>query len=198
APGTAAPAPAPGGQEALRQAARAAAQEAAALDAYFAAGYVWEDAVELGGLWNVDPVQAKVSAGGELLAGRELPVDPGGQPHGAPAPSPELAAYFGAGYGWDEAVELARLWNVEPVEAKTTAGAHLLSGRDLPLEPGTAPGAPPAPEDPRAPQREAFSAAGYTYDDAVELGELWGVDPWEAKALAGERLLAGEPLPVLP
>ncbi|WP_432494607.1 hypothetical protein [Kineococcus gypseus] len=139
-------APEPAGQEALQQAARAAVQEAAALDAYFAAGYDYDDAVELG-----------------------------------------------------------RLWNVEPDEAKTTAGAHLLAGEDLPFEPVAEPGAElgagpgaPVPPDPRAPQREAFFAAGYDYDDAVRLAELWRVDSWEAKALAGERLLAGQPLPLQP
>ncbi|WP_337061281.1 hypothetical protein [Kineococcus sp. G2] len=130
---------------------------------------------------------------------------PGGQEdlqeaaRAAVAQAEALEAYFAAGYDYDDAVELGRLWNVEPGEAKSTAGAHLLAGEDLPFEPVEQPvEQPPAPADDRAPQREAFFAAGYTYDDAVELARAWNVDPWEAKALAGERLLAGETLPVQP
>ncbi|MCI2237143.1 hypothetical protein MN205_01370 [Kineococcus sp. TRM81007] len=201
APG--APAAQPGGQEARQEAARAAVEQARALEAYFAAGYDYDDAVELGRSWNVEPGEAKVSAGADLLAGRPVPLEPTGEPYvGAPADE-ELVAYFGAGYGYADAVELGRLWNVEPAEAKTTAGAHLLAGEELPFEPVEQPAEQPVeqpavPADDRAPQREAFFAAGYDYDDAVELGEAWNVDAWEAKALAGERLLAGGTLPVQP
>ncbi|WP_432536991.1 hypothetical protein [Kineococcus arenarius] len=188
-----------GGQEALQEAARAAVERARALEAYFAAGYDYDDAVELGRSWNVEPGEAKAAAGADLLAGRPVPLEPTGEPYVAAPADEELVAYFGAGYGYADAVELGRLWNVEPAEAKTTAGAHLLAGEDLPLEPAEQPVEQPlVPADDRAPQRDAFFAAGYDYDDAVELGEAWNVDAWEAKALAGERLMAGETLPVQP
>ena len=45
---------------------------------------------------------------------------------------------------------------------------------------------------------DVFFAAGYTYDDAVALGTVWNVDPWEAKVTGGGKLLAGETLPVAP
>ncbi|WP_432504600.1 hypothetical protein [Kineococcus arenarius] len=188
-----------GGQEALREAARTAVEQTRALEAYFAAGYDYDDAVELGRSWNVEPGEAKVTAGADLLAGRPVPLEPTGEPYVAAPADEELVAFFGAGYGYADAVELGRLWNVEPAQAKTTAGAHLLAGEDLPFEPAEQPvEQPPASADERAAQREAFFAAGYGYDDAVELGEAWNVDPWEAKALAGERLMAGETLPVQP
>ncbi len=192
-----------GGQEALQEAARAAVEQARALEAYFAAGYDYDDAVALGRSWNVEPGEAKATAGADLLAGRPVPLEPTGEPYVAAPADEELVAYFGAGYGYADAVELGRLWNVEPAEAKTTAGAHLLAGEELPFEPVEQPveqiaTEPAVPADDRAPQRDAFFAAGYTYDDAVELGAVWNVDAWEAKALAGERLLAGETLPVQP
>ena len=57
---------------------------------------------------------------------------------GVPMPDdPELAAYFGAGYDWDDAERLARLWNLDdPTDAKVKAGARILAGRDVPLRPG--------------------------------------------------------------
>lgn len=45
-------------------------------------------------------------------------------------------AYFEAGYGWDEAVRLARLWRLkDPADAKIEAGRRLLAGEQLPLRP---------------------------------------------------------------
>ena len=45
---------------------------------------------------------------------------------------------------------------------------------------------------------EVFFAAGYAYDDAVELGELWNVDFYQAKVLGGQALQDGEELPIEP
>ncbi|MGI4894009.1 MAG: hypothetical protein ACRYF3_02730 [Janthinobacterium lividum] len=45
---------------------------------------------------------------------------------------------------------------------------------------------------------DAYFGAGYDYDDAVELGQSWHVDPFEAKMQAGERLLDGQPLEISP
>ncbi len=45
---------------------------------------------------------------------------------------------------------------------------------------------------------DAFFAAGHDYDDAVALAAVWNVDPFEAKVTAGQRILAGETLPVAP
>lgn len=41
-----------------------------------------------------------------------------------------------------------------------------------------------------------FFAAGYEYDDAVTLGQLWNVSVEEAKALGGQALADGETLPI--
>ncbi|WP_250030784.1 hypothetical protein [Paractinoplanes maris] len=47
-----------------------------------------------------------------------------------------LNAYFGAGYGWDEAEKLARLWRLDdPGDAKVEAGRRLINGEPLPLRP---------------------------------------------------------------
>jgi len=109
-------------------------------------------------------------------------------------------AFFSAGYDYDDAVALAALWGSATVEdAKTRAGEELLAGATLPVAPGSAPPAPgTSPSGDDATAVEAFFAAGYDYDDAVALARLWGGDPYEAKVTAGQKLTAGETLPVAP
>jgi hypothetical protein len=115
-------------------------------DAYFAAGYDYDDAVRLAGLWHMpgDIGQVKAEAGRRLLAGETLPFP--ATPDGAEPPASEepadprvqaqLAAYFRAGYGWDDAVQLAKLWKKsDPYEAKVLAGKKLLAGQHLPIRP---------------------------------------------------------------
>ncbi|MGI4894010.1 MAG: hypothetical protein ACRYF3_02735 [Janthinobacterium lividum] len=117
--------------------------DSGALDAFFAAGYDYDDAVSLGKTWNVDSFEAKQSAGRKLLAGETLPIAAGSAD---PAPenvttdtstadAPELDAYFSAGYDYDDAVELGKIWNVDFYDAKVSAGEKLLAGETLPVQP---------------------------------------------------------------
>ena len=91
--------------------------------------------------------------------------------------------------------------------ALLVVGAALLGGgrTQRALPPAGAPAAVPsatAPAPSAAPgpasvdrsddaARATYFAAGYDYDDAVELGALWNVDPFEAKATAGRMLTEG-------
>jgi hypothetical protein len=126
---------------------------------------------------------------------------------GSPVPSvaasyaqPDLdrywAAFFDAGYVWDDAVQLAALWKLpNPSDAKVAAGKKLEAGEKLPIE--------PKPANVAAARESAavakFFSAGYTYDDAVELAALWKLpDAYAAKVAGGEKLLAGQPLPIKP
>jgi hypothetical protein len=165
-------------------------------------------------------VTATVVAGGIALAGGTAyaanSADPGPKPAAAvpvadvadvvesPAAEvvdPETAAldaYFAAGYTYDDAVVLGAQWNLDPFETKAQAGARLLAGETLPVAPGSS-----APQvDPVSGEEmgavDAFFGAGYEYDDAVTLGALWNVDSWEAKIAGGQKLIAGETLPVQP
>ncbi|NAZ83463.1 hypothetical protein GTR02_16725, partial [Kineococcus sp. R8] len=69
APGSAAPAPETGS-------APPASGADLAVQAFFAAGYDYADAVTLAGLWGGDPYEAKVTAGRRLMARETLPVAP--------------------------------------------------------------------------------------------------------------------------
>jgi len=178
---------------------------------------------------------AVLSAG--LIAGViNLPgMLPGGSPDtvsaGAPAaapssstiPSPSVtpsasseelarqwAAYFAAGYDYDDAVRLASLWGISGKErvgqAKAEAGRRLLAGETLPFP--HVPGNPSAPSSTPAggsgnttetKRVAAFFGAGYDYNDAVKLADLWHTtDPYAAKIMGGKKLLAGETLPFAP
>jgi hypothetical protein len=173
--------------------------------AYFAAGYGYDDAVRLAALWHTEQNigLVKAEAGRRLLAGETLPIRP--HPHlsvpttsnpAASADAAALQAFFDAGYVWDDAVQLAALWKLpDPSDAKVAAGKKLEAGQKLPIE--------PKPANVAAAKESAavakFFAAGYTYDDAVKLAALWKLpDAYAAKVAGGEKLLAGQTLPIKP
>jgi len=192
-------------------AAVASAADTADINAFFAAGYTYQDAVGLAQLWKIsDPYQAKIDAGAKLLAGVTLPIAPGSQPTPASSPTPtesvsatDLDAYFAAGYGYDDALRLAQLWHLksDPASVKAEAGRRLLAGQRLPFAP-TAPTPTPtgsAPVNGTDAAVAAYFAAGYTYDDAVTLGKMWNIaDTYQVKTDAGQKLLAGQTLPIKP
>ncbi|MDM8085212.1 hypothetical protein QUV83_10595 [Cellulomonas cellasea] len=104
-------------------------------------------------------------------------------------------AFWAAGYSTTDVARLGDLWQLEDTfEVKARAGQLILDGKQAEL------GAPtPEVEDPAITATTAFWDAGYTYEDAEELAALWSSeDTYEAKIAAGEKLLAGEVLPVLP
>ena len=133
----------------------------------------------------------------------------GSKPGGAPASTgpiavnEQLAAYTKAGYGYDEAVMLARIWRLKTddmYQVKAEAGRRLLLGETLPVKP--LPDSP-APDETTsaldAKRFDAFFDAGYVWDDAVKMAKLWKIkDPSDAKLEAGKRLLAGQRLPIKP
>jgi hypothetical protein len=168
------------------------------LDAYFAAGYDYDDALRLARIWNSkdDVGTVKAEAGRRLLAGETLPVKPSGAGAVPVTEAVQVRAFHRAGYDYDDAVKLAELWKKpDAYAAKVEAGKRLLAGDTLPIRPSGA-GAVPVTE---AVQVEAFHRAGYDYDDAVKLAELWKKpDPYAAKVEAGKKLLAGDTLPIRP
>jgi hypothetical protein len=195
--------------------------------AYFAAGYDYTDATQLATLWNeTDINQVKADAGQKLLEGQTLPVQPSGTPE-TPV-NTDVSAFFAAGYTYNDAVKLGKLWHISSYQAKAKAGKELVNHQPVPYPPsgsagatGTAhvvtgskaalaakfakgkvtllKGSSPATETQADTDRAAFFAAGYDYNDAVALGNIWHVsDPWQVKADAGQKLLAGQTLPIAP
>ncbi|MCC2307820.1 hypothetical protein [Cellulomonas chengniuliangii] len=109
--------------------------------------------------------------------------------------SAALEAFWAADYSLADVTRLADLWQVEDAyEVKARAGQLILDGKQAEL------GAPtPEVVDPITEAATAFWDAGYTYEDAQQLAALWSSeDTYEAKIAAGQKLLAGETLPVPP
>jgi hypothetical protein len=117
------------------------------LNAYFAADYDYNNAVALSNIWNdgKDIEGVKAEAGLLLLEGQTLPVTPSG-PDSAPPVTPsgpvvtysqkDINAYFAAGYNYQDALALGRLWHkTDTVGVKTEAGRKLLNGETLPIAP---------------------------------------------------------------
>jgi hypothetical protein len=174
-----------------------AAEMQRAIEEYMSVGYDVNNAVELAQLWHMsgDLDNVKAKAGRLLLAGQPLPVQPS-----AATADPTLNAFFSAGYDYDDAAQLAKLWKLKsPGDAKTEGGKRLLAGETLPIKPGSAtppPAKPPTLEEKRV---KAFFDAGYTTSDAAKLADLWHTtSPYDAKVEGGKRLLAGKKLPIAP
>ncbi|HVV74565.1 MAG TPA: hypothetical protein VHC43_00900 [Mycobacteriales bacterium] len=170
-----------------------------AYQAFFNAGYTYDDAVKLGQAWHeTDISQIKIEAGKKLENGETLPVAPSGKeaptsPQ-AQADASAAQAFFDAGYTYDDAVRLAQMWNTtDTYHAKVEGGQKLENGESLPVPPsGT-----PASDDQQA--IDAYFAAGYNYDDAVQLGKMWHeTDISQVKVEAGKKLENGESLPIAP
>jgi hypothetical protein len=178
-------------------AAVADAKDTHAVSAFFAAGYDYQDAQKLAALWKIsDTYQVKIIAGEKLLAGGTLPVAASPAAVEATKESRAISAFLEAGYGYADAQELATLWkSADATAAKVTAGEKLLAGESLPIAPSPASVA----DAKKAQAVGAFFDAGYVYEDAVQLATLWKTaDAYGAKVMAGEKLIAGETLPIAP
>jgi hypothetical protein len=183
------------------------AQQDQAISAYFAAGYDYNDALALAQLWHMsgDPSTIKAEAGRRLLAGQTLPFKPSAAGVATAAEDADLNAFFAAGYTYEDAVGLAQLWKIsDPYQAKIDAGQKLTAGQTLPFAAGSQP--TPAAEISANAAASAsddavnkFFNSGYTYDDAVTLGKMWKIaDTYQVKIDAGQKLLAGQTLPIKP
>ena len=122
-------------------------------------------------------------------------------------------AFWGANHTADDVLRLSALWHSDATATKARAGQMILDGQPLPTatsaDPVAADPVTPAPVTPvpttPAPDLvytqehfEALEAAGYSFLDEMMLSELWAVEVGQAKARAGQMLLDGQVLPILP
>jgi hypothetical protein len=163
------------------------------LNAYYAAGYKYEDALDLAALWNSpDRNHAKSTAGAELRAGHALPFAPGQGFDRSYTKAQQLHAFEVAEVNDSGlAARLAASWKVSTQTAKAKAGGLALANRPVPLEHPT-----PSAGD----ATTAFANAGYDYADAEALAQIWKIDAYSAKVKAGQDLLSSPqiPLPIQP
>ncbi|MEM7325622.1 MAG: hypothetical protein AAF531_21225, partial [Actinomycetota bacterium] len=104
------------------------------------------------------------------------------------------AAFWTAGYNYQQLLALAEEWNLSEFEAKARAGAAILAGDTSSFD-DIVVGIAPAPEEIWAPDPVEntlpFWDAGYGYEDAVALAEAWNLDIWDAKVQAAELIEDG-------
>lgn len=152
-------------------------QDDSAVNAFFAAGYTYNDAVTLGAIWNESSYAAKGDGGQKLLNGDTLPIPPSGQP------DPNA--------GSAHVVRIGHL-PVTVVKKEARAKASLLHRKVI----GS--GKAPADSSGETAAESAFFNAGYDYSDAVALGKLWHESSYQAKIDGGKKLQNGETLPIAP
>ena len=163
--------------------------------AFFKSDYTYDDAKKLAGLWNISVGEAKQALGHKVIHNIQhlLP-----QKIGAPKANPKwdldsLTSFFKSDYTYDDAAELANLWNISPYEAKKAIGhkinnniQHLLpEGLQKPTVPeveGLSPNWDPHGLD-------AFFKSDYTFDDAQALANMWGISVVEAKQAIGHKII---------
>lgn len=114
-------------------------------------------------------------------------------------------AYFNSDYTYDDAAVLAEFWSTSIGESKARIGRKLLGTpadvqilnaflEEARIETGYIP--PQIVE--ATPERNAFFASDYTFDDAVMLADFWGTSLNESKSRIGRKILwGGENIQVL-
>lgn len=109
-------------------------------------------------------------------------------------PSQAREAYLDAGYDEDDAWQLVEVWRWGDVDdVEVVAGARLLRGEPLPLQPGQT--AAEAAEDEAWPLSEnllTYYNSGFDAADADALAESWGEQADLVRMLIGELARAGE------
>ncbi|MBI9115408.1 hypothetical protein [Sanguibacter suaedae] len=104
----------------------------------------------------------------------------------------QYEAFWDAGFTPEDVEALEDLWQTDVTATKARAGQMILDGDPLPVSPGST--VPVRGVDDAA--FDAFWDAGYTFEDAERLAELWQVEVAESKVRAGQMVLDGQAPPV--
>ncbi len=115
------------------------------------------------------------------------------------------AAFWMAGYSFEQLEALAIEWNTSNFEAKARAGIAIQDGNTTEINAITAivgqpagPDQPPPPDTPdgwNEDDLDAYTAywdAGYNYEQLLTLAEEWNTSEFEAKGRAGNAIQDGD------
>ena len=100
-----------------------------------------------------------------------------------------VQVYADSVFGYCDAAYLGAYWGLATYDAKARIGWKLEQGQKAELF---------AQQDRAYHDRDeaethcSFYEAGFQYSDAEVLGQLWGLEPWEAKKLVETRIARGE------
>lgn len=104
------------------------------LDAFFKSNYTYEDAELLSQLWNTDILEAKKTIGNKIIYGWEkyLPEKiqggSGDKFEEDGYDQEALGMFVLSPYTYDDADQLAQLWEIEVIDAKEIIGIKILNG----------------------------------------------------------------------
>ncbi len=171
----------------------------AAIDAFFASQYSYDDAALLADFWGVaTPWDAKLKIGGWLMQGNDAVVaqalnNARNSVSGRTTQDDLRFDAFYKNFTYDDAVLLAEFWGkASPWDAKLKMGGMVLNGDEILVRQAlnslkSSSGL--AHEHER--QFQAYLQK-YNYNDAQLLANFWGKpSPWEAKLKIGRLLLNG-------
>lgn len=171
----------------------------AAIDAFFASQYTYDDAALLADFWGVaTPWDAKLKIGGWLMQGNAAVVNQAldNARNSVSGRTTQDDLRFDAFYNnftYDDAVLLAEFWGKpSPWEAKLKIGSMVLNGDEILVR--QALNSLKSSSGLTREHERQFQAylEKYNYNDAQLLGEFWGQpSPWEAKLKIGRLLLSG-------
>ena len=106
------------------------------------------------------------------------------QPVVAQSESDYVRAFGNSAYTYCDAKLVGAVWGMDPYEGKIQIGMKILGGYAENLGPLL-----------QTSRNRGFACewadTGLSYNDAEQLGELWGVEPWDAKARAARMFTMG-------
>jgi hypothetical protein len=168
---------------------------------YEEAGYSYEDAVLLGQVWGVDSWEAKMRIERKVLLGSESYLNDQLQQarnlSNVPDSNPSddlMEVFLNSRYGYCDAKMISLVWGSSVQDAKVTLGLKVLSNLENLADADIASGRERslAAFETNRELRCSYEEAGYSYEDAVLLGQVWGIDSWEAKMRIERQVLLGD------
>ena len=106
------------------------------------------------------------------------------QPLAAQSETDYLSAFGNSAYTYCDAKLVGALWGMSPYQGKIEIGTKIVGGYDENLV-----------DILQSSRNNGFSCewadTGLSYDNAEQLGRLWGVEPWDAKARAAGMYTMG-------
>jgi len=116
--------------------------------------------------------------------------EPGEYDHGEPVGMDPMSAYADSPFEYCDAKVLGAVWGEDTYTAKASIGRFMADNQKALLLDKLSGARSRALDNFENPDlRCSFDEIGITYEDAVLLGEFWGIDSWDAKIRVEEKFL---------
>jgi hypothetical protein len=152
--------------------------------------YSYDDAAALAKLWGLkDPAAAKLKVADAYTSGDSATIAEALASASAAQPPPKARnvyrVFINSGYTFCDAKLVGQLYNYSTEFGKLTIGTKIVNGLGDNI--------PTILQEARASYSCEWEDTGHSYDDAVALAKVWGLDsPAEAKAKVAQAYTAGQ------